>query len=102
VAGLEGSGICLPVTLAISQQDDDGRSCTDIKGNIDVPVDTLIKIPFDARLTSIFPIATTSAGGPSKGLLAKIDPECRPVRAEMIVFPGRTDECGCKVSFKRD
>ena len=93
-----------PVTLNISQRDRNGKSCARIKGNIDVLYNKPTAIPFDAsQLAANFPMATTSASGPpTDGLVAQINNPCHGTTTEMVVFPSRDPQCGCKVSFKRD
>lgn len=96
----------LPVTLRVSQQDKNGAGCAQIKGSIEVALNAVTKLPFDAgALAASFPMVTTSAGGVPPGtigLIASFNDPCRGTETGMLVFPSREEECGCKASFKRD
>jgi hypothetical protein len=97
-------GTKMPVNLTISQRDRNGKSCARIKGGIEARLNTPTTIPFDANaLSTNFPVATTSASGPpTNGLVSQIHDPCNGTLTEMIIFPTRDAQCGCKTSFKRD
>jgi hypothetical protein len=99
-----GSPPKIPVTMKIAVRESAGGSCVDIKGTVDVPVDTLMDIPFDSgALAGSFPIASSSTSGtPPTGLLANIHEPCRGTLMQMVAFPVPEEGCGCKVSIPRD
>lgn len=90
------------VMLAISQRDKDNRSCANIRGDLDVAVPSTTQIPFDAAaLAGRFPMATTSASGTSRGLLASFGEGCEPVLTRMKVGFAPNMDCGCELTIPR-
>lgn len=91
------------VQLRIKQRDSSGASCSSIAGEIDVPIDTPTKVPFDAAsVAARFPMARpsgTPGAEPSRGLLASSNPDCRATKTHMAVTVGG---CGCYVMFTRN